>query len=286
MEVDMNVKELLFIEDSNLLIHQIHEKWSTKNVKILMYLQCVKELCKKFTKIEFKHVPKIQKEFPDALATLSSMIQHPHKKYIDPEDVEIMDQHAYLFHVDGEPDAKPCIVQEQPRFRFVGCVDDSEETSLLEEIHAGMYGPHMNGFTLAKKILRAGYFWMTMESDSIRYIHRCHQSQINGDFIEVSPNELNIMGSPWPFAASGIDVNGLIQPTASNEHHFILVAIDYFNKWVELRTYKVVTKKVVADFGRNKIVYRFGIPESIITNNAANLNSDLMREICENFRII
>ncbi|XP_033517443.2 uncharacterized protein [Nicotiana tomentosiformis] len=107
MEVDMNVKELLFIEDSNLLIHQIHEKWSTKNVKILMYLQCVKELCKKFTKIEFKHVPKIQKEFPDALATLSSMIQHPHKKYIDPEDVEIMDQHAYLFHVDGEPDAKP-----------------------------------------------------------------------------------------------------------------------------------------------------------------------------------
>ncbi|XP_070039511.1 uncharacterized protein [Nicotiana tomentosiformis] len=105
--VDMNIKELLVIEDSDLLIHHVQGEWSTKNVKILPYMHCVKELCKKFTKIEFKHVPRIQNEFADALSTLSSMIQHPDKNYIDPIDVEIRDQHAYCFHVDEEPDGNP-----------------------------------------------------------------------------------------------------------------------------------------------------------------------------------
>ncbi|XP_075077215.1 uncharacterized protein LOC142163957 [Nicotiana tabacum] len=80
------------------------------------------------------------------------------------------------------------------------------------------------------------------------------------------------MGSPWPFATWGKDVIGPIEPDALNGHHFILVAIDYFTKWVEPSTYKAVTKKVVADFARNNIVCRFGIPKSIITDNAANLN--------------
>nr|XP_016467184.1 PREDICTED: uncharacterized protein LOC107789831 [Nicotiana tabacum] len=105
--VDMNVNELLVIGDSDLLIQQVQGKWSTKNVNILLYLHCVKELCKEFAMIEFKNVPKIQNNFVDALATLPSMIQHPGKNYIDPIKVEIMDQHAYCFHVDEEPDGKP-----------------------------------------------------------------------------------------------------------------------------------------------------------------------------------
>ncbi|XP_070002300.1 uncharacterized protein [Nicotiana sylvestris] len=51
-------------------------------------------------------------------------------------------------------------------------------------------------------------------------------------------------------------------------------------------SYRVVTKKVVVDFVRDRIVCRFGIPESIITDNGSNLNSDLMKAICDSFRII
>ncbi|XP_055803430.1 uncharacterized protein LOC129872472 [Solanum dulcamara] len=50
-------------------------------------------------------------------------------------------------------------------------------------------------------------------------------------------------------------------------------------------TYKAVTEKVVVDFVRNNIVCRYGILESIVTDNAANLNSDLMKEISEQFKI-
>nr|XP_018627052.1 uncharacterized protein LOC108945512 [Nicotiana tomentosiformis] len=103
--------------------------------------------------------------------------------------------------------------------------------------------------------------------------------------IRVPANELNATSSPWPFSAWGMDVIGPIEPGASNGHRFILVAKDYFTKWVEAASYKAVTKKVVADFVRDRIVCRFRLPNSIITDNAANLNSDLMIAMCETFKI-
>ncbi|XP_070056658.1 uncharacterized protein [Nicotiana tomentosiformis] len=53
-----------------------------------------------------------------------------------------------------------------------------------------------------------------------------------------------------------MDVIGSIEHTSSNRHRFILVAIDYFTKWVEAASYKIVTKKVVSDFVRDRIVCR------------------------------
>ncbi|XP_070035484.1 uncharacterized protein [Nicotiana tomentosiformis] len=47
----------------------------------------------------------------------------------------------------------------------------------------------MNGFVLAKKILRAGYFWMTMETDCIRSRQQEHQEDIEEDVI---PAEVEI----------------------------------------------------------------------------------------------
>ena len=46
-----------------------------------------------------------------------------------------------------------------------------------------------------------------------------------------------------------------------------------------------VTKKVVAEFVRNNLLCRFGVPESFITDNGANLNSHLMRYICQQFKV-
>ena len=94
------------------------------------------------------------------------------------------------------------------------------------------------------------------------------------------------MFAPWPFVTWGIDIIGAIEPKASNSDRLILVAIDYFTKWVEAVTFKSVTKKAVVDFVHSNIICRFGIPKIIITDNAMNLNSHLMKEICEQFKIV
>ncbi|XP_070054121.1 uncharacterized protein [Nicotiana tomentosiformis] len=89
LAIDMNIQELQVIGVSDLLVHQVLGEWDTENTKILPYLLYVQELRKRLTKIEFQHVPRIQNKFADALATLSFMIQHPDKNFIDPIPVGI-----------------------------------------------------------------------------------------------------------------------------------------------------------------------------------------------------
>jgi len=178
------------------------------------------------------------------------------------------------------------LYKRTPDLNLLRCVNIQEAETIMNEVHSGVCGPHMNGYVLAKKIIRAGYYWLTMERDCFRFVRRCHQCQIHSDLIHSPPLELHPMSAPWPFVAWGMDVIGPIEPKASNGHRFILVAIDYFTKWVEAVTFKSVTKKAVVDFVHSNIICRFGIPKIIITDNAANLNSHLMKEVCEQFKIV
>jgi hypothetical protein len=96
---------------------------------------------------------------------------------------------------------------------------------------------------------------------------------------------LNVISSPWPFSMLGIDMIGRIEPKASNGHRFILVAIDYFTKWVEAASYANVTKQVVVWFIKNNIICHYGVPNKIITDNGTNLNNKMMKELCDDFNI-
>ena len=83
----------------------------------------------------------------------------------------------------------------------------------------------------------------------------------------------------------GIDMIGEIRPTTSNGHHFILVAVDYFTKWVEAASFASVTKNIVAQFIRHNLICRYGIPKRIITDNGTNLNNTMITELCMQFKI-
>ena len=77
----------------------------------------------------------------------------------------------------------------------------------------------------------------------------------------------------------------MIKPKASNRHRFILVIIDYFTKCVEATSYANVTSQVVTRFIKQNIICRYGIQNSIITDNRSNLNNKMMKELCDDFKI-
>ena len=41
-----------------------------------------------------------------------------------------------------------------------------------------MLGANASGPLLARKIMRANYYWLTMESDYIRHVRTCHRCQV------------------------------------------------------------------------------------------------------------
>ena len=115
--------------------------------------------------------------------------------------------------------------------------------------------------------MRQGYYWTTMEASYAVYVWKCHQCQVCGDLKHMPPMPLHTMTSPWPFSTWGINVIRKIHPTSSNDHEFILIAIDYFTKWVEAASYKVLNSKKVAQFIQTNIICRYRVPYEIISDN-------------------
>lgn len=50
------------------------------------------------------------------------------------------------------------------------CVDSAKENLLMQELYEGLVGAHNSGPSLARRIMRAGYYWLTMESDCIKHV--------------------------------------------------------------------------------------------------------------------
>ena len=128
---------------------------------------------------------------------------------------------------------------------------------------------------LARKIMRTGYFWLTMETDCCQFFQRCIECQMHEDLIHVPPTELHALTSPWPFSVWGIDIIGKILPKSSSGHEFILVAIDYFTKWVEATSYAKLNEAKVATFIRSHIICRYGVPHELISDRGVHFRGEV-----------
>ena len=146
----------------------------------------------------------------------------------------------------------------------------------MEEMHECLLGAYAGGSLLARKIMRVGYYWLTMENDCIKHVRTCHRCPAYQDRKNALPQPLHSLAAPWPFSIWGVDVIGLVIPKVSNGHEYILVAIDYFTKWVEAASYKSITQAMIAQFLKNNIICCYGVPRELITNNGVNLNGKMI----------
>ncbi|XP_074283365.1 uncharacterized protein LOC141607914 [Silene latifolia] len=154
------------------------------------------------------------------------------------------------------------------------CIDKPTAEKVMEEVHDGDCGPHMNAHALVRKIMRLGYYWTTTETDCCKYVRHCHNCQIFPNIQHVPPSMLYTMTLPWPFSTWGIDIIGKINPSGTRGHCFILVAIDYFTKWVEAKSYKVLNAKDVFKFIQNDIICRYEVPHEFINDYETHFQAE------------
>nr|KYP40608.1 Gypsy retrotransposon integrase-like protein 1 [Cajanus cajan] len=167
--------------------------------------------------------------------------------------------------------AKFVIVREELFKRDIStpllkCLARSQATYVIEEIHQGICGIHSGARSMATRVLQAGYYWPTMKSDYQAYVQKYKECQQSDNVHQQPPKHLHQMMSPWPFAQWGMDILGPFPPAKGQL--FLVVAIDYFTKWIEAYPLAKITAENVQKFTWKSIICRFGILHSLVTDTS------------------
>ncbi|GKV32763.1 hypothetical protein SLEP1_g41344 [Rubroshorea leprosula] len=117
------------------------------------------------------------------------------------------------------------------------CLGPDEYCQIMSDVHNGICGAHQAGIKMRWLIHRHGFFWPSILKDCISY------------------------AKGW-----AIDLIGKVYPPSTRGHSFIIVATDYFTKWVEAKPMKKVDQTDIIKFLKEEIIHRFGLPETVTSD--------------------
>ncbi|GKD44646.1 reverse transcriptase domain-containing protein [Tanacetum coccineum] len=144
---------------------------------------------------------------------------------------------------------------------WLRCVGPLQANYVLKEIHEGSCSMHVGPRSVVAKALRSGYYWPTMHADARKLIKECNDCQ---------PDHSRKAG---PF------------PKGPGKVKFLIVAIDYFTKWIEAKHVATITGAQIKKFVWDNIVCIFGLPGEIIFNNRKQFTDNPFKDCCENLCI-
>nr|GEX31969.1 reverse transcriptase domain-containing protein [Tanacetum cinerariifolium] len=140
-----------------------------------------------------------------------------------------------------------------PWLKYVGPL---QEEYVMKEIHEGSCSMHAGPRSVVAKAIRLGYFWPTTHKDAHDMIRKCIDCQIHRPVTRHPQQPLTPITAPWPFYKWGIDIAGPF-PEGPRKVKFMIVAMDYFTKWVEAKEVAMITGGQVKKFVWDNIVCRF-----------------------------
>lgn len=82
-----------------------------------------------------------------------------------------------------------------------------------------------------------------------------------------------------------MDFIGEINPHSSGQHRWILVATDYFTKWIEAIPTKKADHHVVMTFLTENIFTRFACPRKLVTYNVGAFKAKELVDMCDSMGI-
>ena len=123
-----------------------------------------------------------------------------------------------------------------------------------------------------------------MQGDALELVKKCEKCQRFGNVQRLPAERMTTITSPWPFAQWGIDIVDPL-PLGKGQVKFLLVAIDYFTKWVEAAALATITEVRNQNFVWKNIICRFGIPLMIISDNGRQFDNQGFKDFCSGLGI-
>jgi ribonuclease HI len=308
--------------DSQLIVNQLIGEYMAKDERMIAYLDLARNLLKGFGKFNIERVGREHNGHADSLAGLASSVAPEFRRTIT---VEVQDSpsivkggQASVCQVEMGPswmdpilgylskDILPADQKEAAKIRktatrywvsregklykksytgpYLLCVHPDQVSNLLYEIHEGVCGSHTGGRSLAHRAIGQGYWWPYMQKDAAQYVRRCEKCQLFAPAIHKPASQLNPISSPWPFAQWGLDLVGPL-PRATGNRQWLIVATDYFTKWVEAEPLARITDSESRKFVWKNIITRFGIPRCFVSDNGTQFDSGPFKKYCSDFGI-
>ncbi|KAI5344820.1 hypothetical protein L3X38_012697 [Prunus dulcis] len=322
MLVELGIQSVEILGDSMLVLKQIAGEYKCLSPSLAVYLVAARNLLTEFREATWEHIPREENFAANELAQVASGIQMPedcvqriikigrkslpsvltrgmeievNSALITKDDwrgpimtylqyptlpserrVRIMATNYLMWNED--------LVRKSKDEVLLRCLGKTEYMKVMGETHEGICGAHQGGRKMCWLIRRYGYFWPTMLKDCINYSKGCEACQRHGPIQRAPSVPMNPVVKPWPFRGWAMDLIGKIYPASSQQHCFIIVATDYFTKWVEAKPIKTTTSQEIITFIEQQIIQRFGIPESITTDRGSSFISRDMLDMAEAFK--
>ncbi|GKF33825.1 reverse transcriptase domain-containing protein, partial [Tanacetum coccineum] len=144
--------------------------------------------------------------------------------------------------------------------------------------------PLMRPRQVVAKAMNLGYYWPSMHRDARELIRACDDGQTHASVPRLPKADMILVTSAWSFMKWGIDIVGPL-PEGSGRVKYLIVATDYFTKWIEAKPLAFITGKQVVNFTCDNIVCGFGIPATIITDNGTQFTNDPFKKWVEKLKI-
>ncbi|GJX85673.1 reverse transcriptase domain-containing protein [Tanacetum coccineum] len=316
----MNISNIEVKVDSKLVASQINGSYEANKDSMIRYLAKAKEYASGFKSFSIENIPRNMNQKADVLSKLALVaFNHLTKEVL----VEVLNERSTEGQevqsiVEEEGDnwmtpIKQCLEEGiWPKDKNVArclrakigqytmesgvlfkkgylipmlrCVGPLQANYVIREIHMGSCGMHVGPRAVVRKATRQGYYWPTMHEDAKKKVEKCDSCQIHAPVPRLSKTLMTSIMAPRPFYQWGMDILGPL-PQAKGGAIFVIVAIDYFTKWIEVKPQVKITGKEVIRFVMENIICRFGLPRIIVTDNEAQLVNDPFKSWCGRFEI-
>ena len=158
-------------------------------------------------------------------------------------------------------------------------------TEILVQYHDGALGGHLSYKKTLGRI-RKKYYWPGMETEIKQWCNDCNLCATRRDTGKRTKVPLKpIPPASAPMETTAMDVLGPL-PETVNGNKYIIVFCDYFTKWVEAYPMSDQKAETIAQIFVEKIIFRYGVPQKLITDQGTNFMSDLFDAISKIFGIL